>query len=170
MNWLDLVILLVIAWFTIAGATAGLLRELVTLIALLAGTVLAGAFYDNLAADILVMVDNERTARVASFFAIFLAVFGAGQIAAVLLREVALTLALGPLNHAGGLIIGLLKGVIIIEAALFVFARYQYPTMTDAMDGSFLTPFFLNGFPFLLTLLPSDFRAAVEVFPAPLSK
>jgi membrane protein required for colicin V production len=170
MNWLDLVILLVIAWFTIAGATAGLPRELVTLVAMLAGVVLAGAFYDNLAADILVMVKNDRTARVAAFIAIFLAVFGAGQIVAVLLRDVASALALGPLNHVGGLIIGLLKGVIIVETALILFARYQYPTVTGAMDGSLLTPFFLHGFPFLLNLLPADFRAAVEAFPEPLSE
>ena len=42
MNWLDLVILLVLAWFVIAGATAGLVRESVTLIAVLLGVVLAG--------------------------------------------------------------------------------------------------------------------------------
>jgi hypothetical protein len=38
------------------------------------------------------------------------------------------------------------------------------------MDGSLLTPFFLHGFPFLLNLLPADFRAAVERFPEPLSE
>lgn len=167
MNWLDLAILLTIVWFTIAGATAGLARELITLVAMLAGVLLAGAFYEDLAADILVMVENERTARTIAFTAIFLAVLGAGQIVAILLRDAAMALALGPLNHTGGLLVGLIKGVIVVEAALFLFARYQYPTMVDAMEGSLLTPFFLDGLPFLLALLPGDFRVAVENFPTP---
>ena len=168
MNWLDLVILLVLAWFVIAGATAGLVRESVTLIAVLLGVVLAGLFYDDLAADIRVMVENEWTARILGFAAIFLAVLGAGQIVSVLLKGPAMALALGGLDHTGGLVIGLCKGLVIVEATLFLFARYHLDTMVAAMDGSFLTPFFLRGIPVVLALLPGDFRSAVESFPAPL--
>ena len=167
MNWLDLVILLTLVWFTIAGATAGLPREAVTLIAILLGVVLAGVLHDRLAAELLVMVENERTARVIGFSAIFFAVFGAGQIASVQLKAFAQTLALGPLNHSGGLFIGLLKGVILVEAALFLFARYHFRGMVEAIDGSLLTPFFMDGFPFLLAIMPGDFRTAVDRFPAP---
>src|SRR5215204_350208 len=76
MNWLDLVILLVLAWFAIAGATAGLPRELVTLLAMLLGVVLAGLFHERLATDLLLFIDREQTARVAAFAAIFFAVLG----------------------------------------------------------------------------------------------
>ena len=168
MNWLDLVLLLTLVWFAIAGATAGLLRELVTLIAALIGVVLAGLLYDELAADILVMMDNTRSARIAGFLAIFAAVLGAGQIAAVLLKGVAMTLALGPLDRIGGLLLGLLKGIVIVEAILFLFARYHVASMVAAMDGSLVTPFFLHGLPFVLTFLPGEFRAAVDRFPAAL--
>lgn len=165
MNWLDLVILLTLAWFTIAGATAGLPREMVTFVAMLLAVVLAGLFHERLADDLLVLIDSERSARVAGFAAIFFAVWGAGQIAVVLFRNVALSLTFGPLDHTGGLVIGLLKGVVLVEAALFLFARYQFGGMTDAIDGSFLTPFFLRGIPFVLILLPDHFRAAVDAFP-----
>ncbi len=168
MNWLDLILLLTLVWFTIAGATAGLPREAVTLIAMLLGVVLAGVLHDQLAAELIVMVDSKRTARVIGFAAIFFAVFGAGQIASVLLKGIAQTLALGPLNHSGGFVVGLFKGVILIEATLFVFARYHFQDMVEAIDGSLFTPFFLRGIPFLLALLPADFRAAVDRFPAPL--
>ena len=168
MNWLDLVLLLVIAWFAIAGASAGLLRELVTLLAMVAGVVLAGLFHDELAEDILVMVESARVARIGAFAAIFFAMLAAGQIAANLLKDVALALALGPLDRSGGLVVGLAKAAIIVEAGLFLFARYHLDMMVDAMDGSLLTPFFLRGAPFLLALLPGDFRSAVELFPAEL--
>jgi len=165
MNWLDLVILLVLAWFAIAGATAGLPRELVTLLAMLLGVVLAGLFHERLATDLLLFIDREQTARVAAFAAIFFAVLGAGQIAMVLFKEQALTLTFGPLEHPGGLVVGLLKGVILVEVALVLFARYRFVTMTEAIDGSLLAPFFLDGFPFVLRLLPGSFRTAVEAFP-----
>ena len=168
MNWLDLVLLLILVWFAVAGTTAGVLRESVTLLAALLAVLLAGLLHDELAADILVTVDNPRTARIAAFLIIFIAVLGAGQIAAVLLKGVAMALALGPLDRIGGLIAGVLKGIVIVEAVLFLFARYHVTSMVDAMDGSLVTPFFLRGLPFVLTFLPGEFRAAVERFPAAL--
>ncbi len=167
MNWLDLAILLTLAWFIIAGATAGLPRELLTLVAMLFGTVLAGLLHGRLADNLHLIVQNERVAHIAAFASIFLAVWGAGQIAAVMLKPVALTLTFGPLHHSGGLLVGLLKGMILVEAVLFLFARYHFQTMVEAIDGSFVAPFFLRGFPFLLWLLPGAFRTAVDAFPAP---
>lgn len=168
MNWLDLAILLTILWFVIAGATAGLVREMVGLVALIGGIVIAGLVYRNLAADIDVMVSSQRTARVVSFAAVLFAVLLAGQIISVLLRGAVSTLALGPFDHAGGLVVGLVKGVMIVEVVLFVFARYPTVTMRNAIDGSLIAPLFLDGIPFVLSLLPSDFRTAVQRFPAPL--
>ena len=166
MNWLDLAILLTLAWFTIAGATAGLPRELVTLVAMLLGVVIAGLFYDRLGDEFAVLFDSERAGGLLGFAAIFLAVFGAGQILTVLLKNAALTLTFGPLHHSGGFVAGLLKGLILVEVVLAVFARFHFETMVAAIDGSLLAPFFLDGFPFVLRLLPGEFRRAVDAFPA----
>ena len=166
MNWLDLAILLTLAWFTIAGATAGLPRELTTLVAMLLGTVIAGLFSDRLGDEFAVLLDNEALGGVIGFFAIFFAVFGAGQILTVLFKSAALTLTFGPIHQSGGLLVGLLKGVILVEVVLIVFARYHMETMVAAIDGSLLAPFFLDGFPFVLRLLPGEFRRAVDAFPA----
>jgi uncharacterized membrane protein required for colicin V production len=165
MNWLDLVILLAVAWFAIAGATAGFPREAVTFLTMLLGVTLAGLFHERLAIDLSVFTDNQRLARVLGFLAIFFAVWGAGQIATVVFRTQALSLTFGPFDRPGGLLLGAIKGLILVEALLVLFARYQFRTITDALDGSFLSPFFLDGFPFILWLLPRAFRDAVEAFP-----
>jgi uncharacterized membrane protein required for colicin V production len=167
MNFLDLVILLTLAWFTIAGATARLPRELVTLVAMLIGVVLAGLFHVRLADDLLVLIDSFRAARVVAFCAIFFAVWGAGQIAVILYKDLALTITFGPLDFPGGLAVGLIKGVVLVETMLFLFARYQFDATTSAIDGSLLAPIFLRGIPFVLWLLPSAFRSAVDAFPGP---
>jgi membrane protein required for colicin V production len=166
MNWLDLLILLTIAWFTIAGATAGLPREMITLVSMLLGVILAGLFYERLADDFDVLVGSRRAGGILGFSAIFVAIYGAGQIAAVLLKNAALTLTFGPLDHTGGLLVGLLKGVILVEVVLIVLSRYHFETTVNAIDGSLLAPLFLEGIPFVLRLLPGEFRRAVDAFPA----
>ena len=166
MSWLDFVIVAVIAWFALAGLTAGILRESVTLIAAILGVVLAGLLYKQLADDLTIFTDSERVANLAAFIAIFAAVFLAGQIVATLLKGAAALLMLGPIDSIAGLVFGLLKGLIVVEAALILFAGYPVEFIKDAMDASLLTPFFFDGLPLLLTVLPSEFRNAVETFPS----
>jgi len=73
---------------------------------------------------------------------------------------------LGPLDHIGGLVFGLLKGFVLVEGLLILFAGYRVEALTRAMDGSLLTPLFLHGLPVLLHLLPGEFRQAVARFPS----
>ncbi len=165
MNWLDFLIIGLIGWFAFSGLSAGILRESVTLIAAVAGVVLAGLLYKPLAEDLSIITDSVTTARIAAFAAIFFAVFLAGQIAATLLKHTASLLMLGPLDHSAGLLFGIGKGVVVIEAALMLFAQYRVQRITEAMDSSLLTPLFLEGIPIVLRLLPGEFRQAVERFP-----
>lgn len=165
MNWLDLVIIAVLAWLALAGLSAGILREAVTLLGAVVGVALAGPLYKRLADDLLIFDISERTAHIVAFLAIFAAVWLAGQIAAILLKRVAALLMLGPLDRVGGLFFGLLKGFVVVEVVLILFAAYRIDRMTRAMDGSLLTPFFLDGLPVLLNILPGEFREAVERFP-----
>lgn len=165
MNWLDIVIIAALAWFALAGLSAGILRESVTLVAAALGVVLAGLLYKRLADDMSIFTDSDLVANIAAFVSIFAAVFIAGQIVAGLLKQTASLLMLGPIDSLAGLVFGLIKGFIVVEMALILFAAYRIDTITRAMDGSLLTPFFLNGLPVLLTVLPHEFRAAVERFP-----
>ena len=165
MNWLDFLIIGALAWFALAGLSAGILRESVTLLGAVIGVILAGLLYKQLADDLLIFPINQRTANIAAFLAIFGAMFLVGQILAVLLKRAAQLLMLGSIDALAGLLFGLLKGFVVVEAALILFAGYRVGVMTEAMDGSLLTPVFLDGLPILLNVLPSEFRDAVERFP-----
>jgi membrane protein required for colicin V production len=164
MNWLDVVIVATLIWFALTGLSTGLLRESVTFLAALAGVILAGLLYERLANDLLVFNISDRTSKIIAFLSIFAAVFLAGQIGAVLLKRAASMLMLGPFDHTAGLVLGILKGFILIEAALILFALYPIDFLRTAMNGSLLTPFFLEGLPVLLNVLPGEFREAVEQF------
>lgn len=166
-NWLDLVIILVILGFVIAAYSAGLIREVITLVAVLAGVVIAGVLYDDLAKDVLVFLKDEEAARAIAFLVLFGAVYLFGQVSAYVLKSGAALLMLGWWDHLGGAVFGFFKGIIFVQALLIIFAGYPSLHLDSAVDDSALGRFFLDDISFLLRLLPADFRHRVDEFLAP---
>ena len=166
MHWLDLVIVAIIAWLTFRALSVGLIREVVTAVAVVGGAVLAGNFYGELADDIAFAVEDETWRDLVAFGSIFIGVVVIGQIAASLLQRVAALLLLGPVDRLGGAAFGFLKGVLVVEILLF--AALAFPVsrgLDEAIEESALAPVFVDGFPVLLQLLPAEFEAAVEGLP-----
>ncbi len=164
MNWLDAVIVIVIAWFTFAAFRAGIIREVVTVIAFVVGVLAAGFYYDDLAENVLLFIDDDTAASVAAFVMLFGAVVLGGQLAAILLKQMAGLLSLGWLDHLAGAAFGLLKGLILVEVFLILFTTYPYLGLDGTIRGSAIAPLFLEGGPVLLKLLPGEFNSAVEAF------
>ncbi|GBD14827.1 Colicin V production protein [bacterium HR25] len=164
MNWLDAVIILILAWFTINAFRAGLVREVVTLAGIVLALGIAGFYYDNLAQDVLLFINNDISARVVAFLLLFASVFLISQLVAFLLRGLVAILMLGWADHLAGTVLGFLKGLIIVEALLILFVTYPRLGLEDAIRGSALAPIFLDFAPVLLRLLPGEFRDAVNAF------
>ena len=166
MNWLDIVIVFVIAFFAVSAFRAGLIREVVTLVSVAVGVIVAGLFYDDLARDILSFIDDDKTARVVSFLVLLGAVYLAGQLIAVMLKQTAALLLLGWADHAGGALFGLIKGLIVVEVLLILLVTYPRLGLKAAIDGSALASVFLDAAPLLLLVLPDEFEQAVDAFVA----
>jgi membrane protein required for colicin V production len=164
MNWLDFVIILVIVFFVLGAYSAGLIREVVTLFAVFLGIVIAGALYNSLAKDVLVFIDNEDAARAISFLILFGAVYLIGQISAYVLKTGASLLMLGWVDHAGGAVFGFLKGIIVVQVLLIVFAAYPSRDMDSAVNDSTLGPFFVDDVSFVLQVMPGDFSDRIDHF------
>lgn len=163
-NWLDIAILIVFFWFGFTGLTSGLLRSGLTMLAFLIGVVLAGIFYQRLASDLQVIIDNTTAASMVAILAIFGATALAGQLVAIALKQTASVLFFGPLDGTGGLLLGLFKAFILVELVLILFARYHYSFTNNALNQSVLAPYFLDHIPILTHFLPADFRQAVNHF------
>ncbi|HXG36923.1 MAG TPA: CvpA family protein [Dehalococcoidia bacterium] len=164
MSWLDIVIVLAIGWFTFSAYNAGFIREIVILVATILAVVIAGLYYDNLAKDVLVFIENETSARVISFLVLLASVFLMGQLAATLLKKTAALLMLGWADHLAGAVFGFLKGMIIVEVLLILFVTYPELGLEDAIADSALAQVFLDSLPVLLAILPDEFERAVEDF------
>lgn len=165
MNWVDFVIIAIVAWLTFAAFWAGIIREIVTIVGVALGIVLAGFFYEDLAEDIQSLVDlDENAVRIIAFLLIFGACTLAGQLTAMLLKHTASILMLGTFDHLFGAVFGLFKGIVVVEVLLIVFVTFPALGLKDAIDGSLFGPLFLDGIPFVLRVLPSEFDSAVEAF------
>ena len=133
MNWLDAAIVIAIAWFTFAAFRAGIIREVVAVIAFVVGVLAAGFYYHDLARDVLLVINNDTAANVIAFLVLFGAMALAGQLAAILLKQVASLLFLGWLDHVAGAAFGLLKGLILVEVLLILFTTYPYLGLDGAV-------------------------------------
>lgn len=163
MYWLDLGIVVVIAWLTYRAFLTGLIREIVTTVALVAGAVLAGHFYGELSADIAFAIEDEQWRDLIAFASIFIGALVLGHIGAMLMRQAASLLLLGAFDRAGGAAFGFFKGLLLVEVLLF--AALAFPvsdTVDDAIDDSVIAPLFIEQIPVLLELLPPEFEEAAD--------
>jgi len=163
MNWLDIVIILIVAFFAATAFSAGLIRELVTLVSVVVGIAVAGLFYDDLARDVLVFIDNKDTANIVAFLMLLGAIYLAGQLIAIMLKQVTAILLLGWADRLGGALFGLLKGLVVVEMLLIAFVTFDVG-LDDAIDDSGLASVFLDAIPVLLLILPNEFEQAVDAF------
>ena len=164
MNWLDIVILLMIAWFTFAAFQAGFIRETVTVVAAIIGVALAGLFYKDLAEDILVFIDNKELASITAFAAIFLAATLAGQMMALVLKPTVNALQLGIFDQLMGAGFGFLKALVFIQIGLILFITYPRWDMDEAIDGSVFGSLIVEKTAVLVNILPGEFEGSLDDF------
>ena len=161
MHWLDFVIIIVLVIQTVTGFIQGFIKALGGLIGLIAGIILAGRFYENLAGGPLSFISNTDVAKVAAFVLILIVVWGIFSAVASLLTKLVSVAFLGGLNRVAGAVFGLAMGALFIGAALAAWARYFG---TDSLSDSVMATFLLDKFPVVLGLLPSQFDSIKQFF------
>ena len=167
LHWLDLVIVAIIAWLTLRALSIGLIREVVTSVAVIGGAILAGYFYAELADDIAFAIEDETWRELVAFAAIFIGAVVIGQIAASLLHRTSRILLLGPADRIGGAAFGFIKGVVVVEVLLL--AAITFPIsgeLDEALADSVIAPAFIDGLPLIQRLLPGEFEEAAEAWPS----
>lgn len=163
MHWLDLIIVAILAWLTFTAFSRGLIREVVTLAAMIVGAIVAGAYYDELSTNLEFLVDDETIRNLLSFGALLVGVLILGQLLAGVLKQTARLFMLGPFDHLGGAAFGLVKGIILVEVALIAASIFPASTtVAEAIDESTLAPVFLERAPIAELALPPEFDNALD--------
>jgi membrane protein required for colicin V production len=161
MNWLDVVIIVLLVIPTVIGLKTGVIKILFTVVGVIVGVILAGRFSDSLA-GLLTFIDNPGWAKTAAFAIIMIGVLIVAGALAALLSSVISAVLLGWVNHLGGAILGLLLGAIFCAALLTMWVNYL--GITSVVTDSILASFFLDRFPIVLGLLPSEFDSVRSFF------
>ena len=159
MNWLDLLIVGIMAWTTFRAFSAGLIREVVSLLGLVAGIALSGAFYDDLSANLEFVISDPTTRSLVAFAAIFVGTSVAGAVIATVLHTAAALLFLGPIDKLGGAAFGLIKGLLLVQVLLVAVSVFPaQTTVANAVASSTLAPVFLRFTPVIKAALPQEFQ------------
>ena len=154
MNWLDIVIIVVAVLLGIVGLRQGIITTVFGIAGLIGGIVLAGRYYDELAA--LLSPAGATWANIAAYAIILIAtLIVAGVIGSLVAKLVHLVL-LGWLDRLVGFIFGLIIGALLCAAVLAIIVKY-YPGAEAVISQSVIAKFLMGGFPLLLALLPGEF-------------
>jgi membrane protein required for colicin V production len=163
-NWLDLLILAVLAFSTWRAYASGFIRELVVLVSVILAIPIAGALYSRMFPKVNPIFDNEDLSAVISFLSILAGVIIGGNVLAHLLKRTAEMLNLGALDRLAGAAFGFLKAALVIQAILIVLVRYPSPDVRGEIDSSRTAKALLDAAPLTLAFLPKTFETGVELF------
>jgi membrane protein required for colicin V production len=120
MNWVDLVIVLVMALAVLGGLKQGFFRAVCSLAGLLLGLALAAWNYGRVAALVLPVVHFKPAANVIAFLLIALVVMGVFAFAGMLLSKTVHGMGLGCLDRLAGAAFGFFQGTLMVTLVILV--------------------------------------------------
>lgn len=124
MYWPDIIILAIIAFFTIKSAIRGIIREISSVVALLAGFVLASAYYIRLGTLLSGLITNAGIRHLLSFAGIFLLVYLVFILLGMAGKKIMKVSLLGWFDRTAGALLGFVKGTFIVCVILILITAF----------------------------------------------
>jgi len=152
MNILDGVVLVILLLFVIRGVWVGLVRQLAGFIALVAGFVIAGAYYARVAGTLEPWLPSAKIGFLLTFGLLFLVVYLAVIGIGMGLRKVMTVSFLGWFDRLMGGVFGMSKGTAVV-LVLFLVVRGGAGPGSPLLRGSILAPYLEKGAEWLLILV-----------------
>ena len=163
MNWLDIILLVILAVAAFFGLRTGLIKAVLSLAGLIIGVILAGHYYDPVAGW-LFFIPQPNLAKVAAFALILIATLIAASFAASVLGRIISITMLGWVNRLCGALFGFAMAAVTLGALLSVAASFPFFDVESLIRGSAIASALLQYFPLVLGLLPEEFDAARSFF------
>ena len=155
MNWIDVILISVLALTSILGVIKGLVKQVFGLLAGIVGLILALGFYSQVSWIYLRFVSKEVVANFLGFLTIFLAVLCLGWVSSYCLSK----FIKGPLKLLNNILgggLGFLKGILI--CGVVVFALLVFPISKKALKESVLSPVCLQMTRAMISLIPQELK------------
>jgi len=157
MNWLDIVLILVLAFSTLSGLRMGFIYTIFSIVGLYLGVVLAGNYYGALTGQLSSLVTDPNQAKVAAFAIIVIVILLLALLAALVVSRI-LSPMWGWADRLVGGILGFAAVAVACGALLLAAANFSFLGLDQAIPGSAIATLLLKYVPFVLNLLPGEFR------------
>lgn len=161
MNWLDIVIIVVAVLLGLAGLRQGIIKTVFGIAGLIGGIVLAGRYYDELAA--VLSPSGATWVNIAAYAIILIATLIVAGVIGWFVAKLVHLILLGWLDRFVGFILGVFIGGLLCAAVLAIVLKY-YPGTEAVISQSVIAKFLMAGFPLLLALLPKEFDFIRDFF------
>ncbi len=155
-TFLDCFFAIVILISVIFALRKGLVREIVSLVALIGGFILAVIYYSALGSRLVEFSRTEAIANFLGFVILFLGSLLLGALIAFLVNRFLKAASLQWVDRLLGAIFGLLRGWAI--SSIIVVALIAFPVRDNLMARSFLAPYLLAGARTAVLLVPQSLK------------
>lgn len=163
MNWLDIVVLVMLATAVIQGLRSGFVRALFTAVGAFLGVALAGQLAGQVAPALEPVLGAGNISRIGASVIIFLAVFIAASFVGNIVRQVLHLTLLGWLDTLLGAVMGFALGFVTTGFLLIALGKFPLPGVEGVIRESRLAPVVIRYVPVALGLLPPEFESVLKL-------
>lgn len=153
---MDVVFIAIILVSTGFAVRKGLAREVISLVALFGGFILAACYYPAVARWFLDVTRTEAIANLIGFLAIFLASLLIGAVAAFLVNRFIKMASLEWIDRLMGAVFGFLRGWAV--ASIVALALIAFPLRQNTLARSVFAPYLLAGARAAVLLVPQQLK------------
>ena len=154
MNWLDVLIVVVVALATSSSLRTGFMRQALALIGLISGVYVALIHHATIANLLTDWIPNPRLANVIAFVLLLIGVWVAFAVLAEVAYGAMKTSGLAWADHLVGMLAGLIAGLFFTVCVLLLFMRVPLAPIREAVQQSLLASLIFQALPHLRQLLP----------------
>ncbi|MFV9506487.1 MAG: CvpA family protein [Oscillochloridaceae bacterium umkhey_bin13] len=162
MNTLDVALLMMAGLFMLLGLYWGLIRQVLSVVGLVVGVVVAGRLSPEVAVWLSSFVADPQVAGAVAFLGVLFLVSTAASLVASVLRMFVGLLFLGWLDHLLGAVLGLIQAVLGGAIMLIAMVTFPLPLWSEAVATSTLAAPLLQVATPISGLLPDLFGLAVQ--------
>ncbi len=162
MNWLDIVLLLVLAASFVSGVAKGFAKLAIGLASAILGFLFALWFYGTAGSFLLPYVSHKGIANFIGFVAIFTGILVLGALTGKLLGILFKWVGLSWLDRLLGGVFGLLRGVVFAIALVLALLAFSPNPPPRSVVESRLAPYVIDTARICANLAPREVREAVS--------
>jgi membrane protein required for colicin V production len=159
-NWLDWILVIIVALSILVAVRKGFIRELISLAAVIVGLIVAGAEYARAGHWFEHFTKSRHLASAAGFLAVFVFVMLIGAAISLAARLLVQKTGVNWADRLLGGVFGLVRGIVIDSIVLMVLMAFAI--QTQAVRHSELAPYVSTGARAMASLVPENLRNSFE--------